>query len=139
MTQVESQEHEALVVARNTLPASTEELAQALDIAPSRVAGLIRQLRKSGYPVKRESGIYRGAAQLDQHELAIMEHREISYCASRFATVAAMFPSEERTIIAQALGEQCEALEAKVKVHRRANVLHKRIDKAQRELEALSV
>lgn len=76
-------DHEALVVIRTSLPASQEELAMMLDIAASRVPGAIRKLRQSGYAVKKDKGVYRGADQLDEHELAVMEHREFAYSATR--------------------------------------------------------
>lgn len=124
---------ETLAIVRNMLPATGEDLALALQIAPSRVAGVIRRLRKSGYPVKSDHGVYRGASQLEEYELAIMEHHEVKYTVSRWTSTAAMFPTPERVEIARLLAEDLDRLEAEVGKHKRLQIIDKRLAALTRE------
>lgn len=129
---------ELLAVLRTSLPATQEELAVALDIAASRVPGLIRKLRRSGYPVHKDRGTYRGADQLDEHELAVIEHRQIAYEATATATTAAMFPTPGRIEAARLLAEERARLEAEIGKHRRVRTLEERRARIDRELAELA-
>jgi biotin operon repressor len=132
-------DQETLAVIRSSLPASQEELATTLDVASSRVPGVIRKLRQSGYVVKKDKGIYRGASQLEEYELAVMEHRDIANLATRAATAAMQFPTPGRAEAARLYAEELERLDAEIGKQRRARTLQGRIARYQQELEALSV
>jgi hypothetical protein len=133
-------EQELFAVVRNMLPASREELAEALvpyDVKPSGVAGVVRHLRKSGYAVSKRDGLYRGADQLDEHELKLLEHRYYSYLATLSETAGAQFPSERHAEIARMCAIAIDGLNAEAKRARRAITLQSRIERDRRELAEL--
>jgi|SRR5215470_3786786 len=130
--------NEQIGVLRSTLPATAADIAQALQIPPSRVATAIRDAKRAGVAIRSRHGLYEGPDQLDQYDLAILEHRMLKTSAGWTETLAGCFPNTERSEAASRLATDLAVTEASYDRAMAIQRLQRRREKIDAELDRLT-